>query len=255
MSAIAIGVQVAAPLLALAFTAACGSSGAAPAADASVIPVDGSTTDGATADGTGPLSCQASLQSLLGCFQVSPQCAQALETWCASAAFGQEQAASLNPAAYAAIAPCVPSHLDCSCFQSSTGTCAQGEAAQACELARLATLTPTATEAMVKRDFCATCTDPQGQAACAGFFGVGDGGAGVGLLVLLMSDALAAQVDTLCTGLGLDASAAGGCTPAFTQCAAGVYTQASRALSPSAMLAAACDGGFQLLPADGGAAD
>lgn len=107
-----------------------------------------------------------------------------------------------------------------------TATAACGATDQ-CVATRLVGVTPTATQAKVRDDYCATCGEQAGPNCKGDFFRIGAAGNGDGFVVLQASDALAQYMDVKCTGPALDLKGFPTCRDAFNACTGGVSQAAA----------------------------
>jgi hypothetical protein len=86
----------------------------------------------------------------------------------------------------------------------------------------MATMQPTAAMLKVRDDYCATCGDEAGPDCQNAFFRISaDDGNGDGFLILQVSDDVAKDIDTKCTGAALNPADLGAtnCRDGFAYCA------------------------------------
>jgi hypothetical protein len=96
---------------------------------------------------------------------------------------------------------------------------------------KLSQTNPSAAMLKVRDDYCATCGAEAGPDCANAFYKISDDGYGDGVMLLQMSDALVADIDSKCTGSALDIAGSGAtnCRDAFGYCAA---NEADNALPP-----------------------
>ena len=180
--------------------------------DGGVLADGGALADGATGAVT-PAACEASIR-------YRQRCAETTEAKSEACAEGRRQNCSktlptMSPTYASAYAACTTDQVSC---EDGPDACIQPKMK---ELAAH----PSAAQAKVRDDFCATCAS----ASCKDdFFAITEDGTGPGYQILQISDTVAAAVDAKCTGAALDVDAGGGdCVGAFRECTG---EQASSAL-------------------------
>jgi hypothetical protein len=260
-------------VLALAAVMACGSSsqpassGAQDGGNGSedrTVPAetgtDGSSaSDGAVETGNDPVAaayCEAAFGALARCGVISSACAAVLLS--DGGADCALYASVYSDAYMQATQACGYFSVDCSCFTSTCSDAGDTEesAAEACVIAKLAQVAPSAEDDKVRSDFCAACPDSLDNVpACAGFYYFADAGLvdanltdagvtgslGFGSELLELSPALTTEVDQQCTGpalLKVDAGQSASCYEQFLQCIRLVADGAQP--DGGAMLPAAC---------------
>ena len=104
-----------------------------------------------------------------------------------------------------------------------------------CAQDKLMAFTPSAAQAKLRNDYCATCESDASADCKTKFFFAGTGSSAVpgdGATALLLTDAVVSQIDTKCTGAALVVTA-GDCNGAFTNCYQATYDAAFPPVPPS----------------------
>jgi hypothetical protein len=138
-------------------------------------------------------------------------------------------------------------------YLSAFSTCASeetcvdggGTTASTCFASAQAALQPTAAQAKLATDYCASCAPaPQTPAQCAAsFYSTGDGGLGIGSTLLDLNDTLTASIDTKCAEtIGTDAGLLG-CSEGFYLCLASQLTSVVTLPAACTVTTGGADGG------------
>jgi hypothetical protein len=131
------------------------------------------------------------------------------------------------------------------CASETTCVDGGGTTAATCFASAEASLQPTAAQAKLATDYCASCAfAPLTPATCAAsFYSTGDGGLGIGSALLDLNDTITASIDTKCAEtIGADAGILS-CTEGFYLCLAGQLTTVLSLPAACTVTTGGADGG------------